>query len=208
MGMPRKLALYGLAGSGQVHRRRGPQGRAGRARPHRAGHQARRTALPDPGPSLRNGRQANTGPWEHDNDVLRTVATWLRRINPDYLADDFLTRVPAQATTSVVINDDLRDAAVDYPRLSADGFAFVHVTCTDEVRAAGCMPAETTPSSLTPTPPGATTRSARTTASTPQRSRRAICTTRSTPFSPSGWPNRSTSGPRVQPLSWTARITP
>ncbi|MFF0345206.1 AAA family ATPase [Kribbella sp. NPDC004875] len=134
MGVPpRKLALYGLAGSGKS-----TVAANLKAALEERGHTVQVIKLAEPLYRIQGHIYATAGkpigPWEHDNDVLRTVATWLRRINPDYLADDFLTRV-AQATTSVVINDDLRDAAVDYPRLAAAGFVFVHVTCTDEVRA-------------------------------------------------------------------------
>ncbi|WP_221320929.1 hypothetical protein [Actinoplanes sp. L3-i22] len=71
--------------------------------------------------------------WTHDNELLRVLATQLRRINPDFLADDFLTRTRA-CCADVVINDDLRDTAVDYPRLVADGFCFLGVRCDDDVR--------------------------------------------------------------------------
>jgi hypothetical protein len=71
--------------------------------------------------------------WTHDNELLRLLATQLRRINPDFLADDFLTRMRA-SRADVVINDDLRDTAVDYPRLAADSLYFLQVRCTDDVQ--------------------------------------------------------------------------
>ncbi|GIF42928.1 hypothetical protein [Actinoplanes xinjiangensis] len=37
----------------------------------------------------------HVGLWTHDNELLRLLATQLRRINPDFLADDFLTRMRA-----------------------------------------------------------------------------------------------------------------
>jgi cytidine deaminase len=71
--------------------------------------------------------------WTHDNDILRSLATHLRRINPDFLVEDFLSRVDASAA-EIIINDDLRDTAVDYPRLHEAGFRFVHVSCPDSLR--------------------------------------------------------------------------
>ncbi|UQU67425.1 hypothetical protein COUCH_14630 [Couchioplanes caeruleus] len=71
--------------------------------------------------------------WTHDNDILRSLATHLRRINADFLVEDFLNRVD-RSTADVVINDDLRDTLVDYPRLRETGFQFVHVACSDAVR--------------------------------------------------------------------------
>ncbi|TCC16491.1 hypothetical protein E0H58_39110 [Kribbella speibonae] len=134
MGVPlRKLALYGLAGSGKS-----TVAASLKAELEERGHTVQVIKLAEPLYRIQSHIYATAGKqigaWEHDNDVLRTVATWLRRINPDYLADDFLARV-TQASTGVVINDDLRDATTDYPRLAADGFAFVHITCTDEMRA-------------------------------------------------------------------------
>jgi thymidylate kinase len=76
--------------------------------------------------------------WTHDNELLRTLATQLRRINPQYLVDDFLRRLDTGAARAadVVLNDDLRDAAVDYPGMAARGFQFLFVSCPDDVRAA------------------------------------------------------------------------
>lgn len=73
--------------------------------------------------------------WAHDNEMLRLLAAQLRRINPLFLVEDFLARVRA-STADVIINDDLRDVDVDYPRLVAAGFQFLHVACPDAVRAA------------------------------------------------------------------------
>jgi dephospho-CoA kinase len=78
------------------------------------------------------------GAWEHDNELLRTLAGQLRRISPDFIVEDFLDRVRA-STADVVITDDLRDSQVDYPRLAAEGFCFLRVRCSDEVRAGRIM---------------------------------------------------------------------
>ena len=73
--------------------------------------------------------------WTHDNELLRLLAAQLRRINPTYLVEDFLARVDS-AASDVVVNDDLRNADVDYPEMLAAGFRFLHVSCRDDVRAA------------------------------------------------------------------------
>lgn len=70
--------------------------------------------------------------WTHDNDILRSLATHLRRINPEFLVEDFLNRA-AESSADVVLNDDLRDTMVDYPHLRETGFQFLHVACSDIV---------------------------------------------------------------------------
>ncbi|WP_431929937.1 hypothetical protein [Nonomuraea jabiensis] len=77
------------------------------------------------------GRQI--GAWEHDNELLRSLAGHLRRINPDFLVSDFLRRA-ADSTADVVINDDMRDVDPDYHAMRAAGFAFVRVSCPDAIR--------------------------------------------------------------------------
>ena len=47
------------------------------------------------------------GEWEHDNELLRSLAVHLRRINPRFLVDNFLDRVKG-SRAQVVINDDMR----------------------------------------------------------------------------------------------------
>lgn len=74
------------------------------------------------------------GAWEHDNELLRSLASHLRRINPRFLVEDFLRRADA-STADIVINDDMRDIDPDYHALRKAGFAFVRVTCPEHVRA-------------------------------------------------------------------------
>lgn len=130
---PRKLALYGLAGSGKS-----TVAASLKTELEERGYSVQVIKLAEPLYRIQSHIYATAGKsigmWDHDNDVLRTTATWLRRINPDYMADDFVARVEA-STACVVINDDMRDTAVDYPRLAGDGFSFVQITCTDDVRA-------------------------------------------------------------------------
>lgn len=73
------------------------------------------------------------GAWEHDNELLRSLATHLRRINPGFLVEDFLARV-GRSSADIVVNDDMRNADPDYPPMRVAGFSFVRVTCSDDVR--------------------------------------------------------------------------
>ncbi|WP_246268783.1 AAA family ATPase [Acrocarpospora macrocephala] len=81
------------------------------------------------------GRQI--GAWEHDNELLRSLAAHLRRINPTSLVDNFLSRVDRaqHEGADIVINDDMRNVDPDYHAMRAAGFSFVRVACSDEVRA-------------------------------------------------------------------------
>lgn len=128
----RKLALYGTAGSGKS-----TVAAAISDRLTEHGVTVEVVKLAAPLYAVQGHLYATAGrdigAFEHDNEVLRTVAGWLRRINPDCIVDDFLARVHA-SKAAVVVNDDLRDTATDYPRMAADGFAFVHVSCADDVR--------------------------------------------------------------------------
>ncbi|MEO3860486.1 hypothetical protein [Acrocarpospora sp. B8E8] len=76
---------------------------------------------------------AEIGAFEHDNELLRTLATQIRRINPGFLPGDFLRRVWA-SSADIVVNDDMRDADPDYYALREAGFYFVRITCADAVR--------------------------------------------------------------------------
>lgn len=72
-------------------------------------------------------------PYQQDQILLRVLAGEIRRIAPSFLADDFLRRVD-QSAAEVVVNDDLKDVDVDYPKLAAAGFRFVKVACDEETR--------------------------------------------------------------------------
>jgi energy-coupling factor transporter ATP-binding protein EcfA2 len=128
-----KLALYGLSGSGKSTVAAALTGLL-----RERGYRVEVVKLAQPLYRLQSSIYAavgqDIGPWEHDNELLVTLASQLRRISPNFIADDFLARVRA-STADVVINDDLRDSSVDYPRLVAEGFQILHVSCSDEVRA-------------------------------------------------------------------------
>jgi len=72
-------------------------------------------------------------PDQQDQILLRALAEQIRRIAPSFLVDDFLRRV-GYSTAMVVVNDDLKDVAYDYPRLVEAGFRFVRITCAERTR--------------------------------------------------------------------------
>lgn len=73
------------------------------------------------------------GPYDQDQVLLEEIASQLRRISPTSIVDDFLRRLE-KLEADIVINDDLRDAHVDYPMLKQWGFRFVRITCSESVR--------------------------------------------------------------------------
>jgi hypothetical protein len=77
------------------------------------------------------GRQI--APYQQDQILLRVLAGEIRRIAPSFLADDFLRRV-SQSTAKIIVNDDLKDVDVDYPKLVTAGFRFVKIACDEETR--------------------------------------------------------------------------
>ena len=128
-----KLALYGLSGSGkststlligQICSRRGIA--------------CDTVKIAEPLYRLQSHLYGLLGqpapPGSQDQILLRALATQIRRIAPQFLADDFLHRV-GRSTAVVVVNDDLKDTDVDYPRLAAAGFRFLRITCDEATRA-------------------------------------------------------------------------
>ena len=68
-----------------------------------------------------------------DQILMESLADAMRRIRPESLADDFLTRLAA-TDADVVVNDDLRDPFVDAVALRAHGFRVLRVTAAPDVR--------------------------------------------------------------------------
>ncbi|MEU4216676.1 AAA family ATPase [Actinoplanes sp. NPDC026623] len=68
-----------------------------------------------------------------DQILLESLADSMRRIRPESLADDFLTRL-ASTDADIVVNDDLRDPFIDAVALRAHGFRVLRVTAAPEVR--------------------------------------------------------------------------
>jgi hypothetical protein len=129
-----RLAVYGLSGAGKSTAA-GLLARGCAAR----GVTAETVKIATPLLGLQRRIYALTGTplaaGAQDQILLRTLAGQLRRINPTFLIEDFLSRTGA-CGASVVITDDLKDVEVDYPRLAAAEFCFLHVVCEQEVRQA------------------------------------------------------------------------
>lgn len=66
---------------------------------------------------------------------MSIMATQLRRINSRALVDRF-ARAIESANADVIINDDVRDSAIDLPYLRSVGFRVWRVVCDDTVRRA------------------------------------------------------------------------
>jgi len=71
-----------------------------------------------------------------DQQLMVDLATNIRRIRPTALVDRFERALGTLPPGTVAINADLRDHAVDAPRLRELGFFFVRVRCHRAVRAA------------------------------------------------------------------------
>lgn len=74
-------------------------------------------------------------PGAQDQVLLESLADAMRRIRPDSLVADFRARLD-RTDADIVVNDDLRDAAVDAPALRDLGFRVLRVTADPDVRAA------------------------------------------------------------------------
>ena len=73
-------------------------------------------------------------PTKQDQVLLTDIATHLRRLNPECLIQAFELRLSRWENADVVVNDDLRDSEIDYPRLRELSFRFVHIKAHPEVR--------------------------------------------------------------------------
>ncbi|MFM0288758.1 AAA family ATPase [Paraburkholderia megapolitana] len=72
--------------------------------------------------------------YQQNHQLLEGIADTLRALNPHSIVDDFLSRYRA-STASAVVNDDLRDANVDWPVLRELGFTTIMVRASVNVRA-------------------------------------------------------------------------
>lgn len=73
--------------------------------------------------------------YQQDQLLLEEIATAMRRIDPESLVRDFLERITG-ATEDVILNDDLRDADTDAPRLRTEGFRILRIVAPESVRMA------------------------------------------------------------------------
>ncbi|MFI5779556.1 hypothetical protein [Nocardia sp. NPDC051570] len=69
-----------------------------------------------------------------DQILMEALATALRRIRPESLAEDFLDRLD-RTDADIVVNDDLRDPYIDAVALRARSFRVIRVTADQDVRA-------------------------------------------------------------------------
>ena len=131
--MVRKLAIYGLTGAGKSTTSGVILDLC-----HARGLTARVEKLAAPLYRLQEDIYALVGrtvqPGQQDQELLRALAEQLRRIEPAYLVNDFLRRTH-DTDADLIVNDDIKDTAVDYPRLVENGFKFLHITCPGDVRA-------------------------------------------------------------------------
>lgn len=68
-----------------------------------------------------------------DPQLLESIATHLRRIEPQVLVQAFSKRLQA-VDDQIVLNDDLRDDLVDWPWMRANGFVVVRVNAGIAIR--------------------------------------------------------------------------
>ncbi|QGZ64592.1 dephospho-CoA kinase [Paraburkholderia acidisoli] len=72
---------------------------------------------------------------QQNHPLMEGIADALRTLNPRSIVDDFMRRYHA-STASAVVNDDLRDLAVDWPVLRELGFVTIMVHASAQLRAA------------------------------------------------------------------------
>ncbi|MBV6751318.1 AAA family ATPase [Pseudomonas chlororaphis] len=75
----------------------------------------------------------NISAYRQDQQLLEKIAVEMRTISPASLIDNFLGRL-AVNSQSLLINDDLRDHHVDWPRMVAAGFIVVRVATDPSIR--------------------------------------------------------------------------
>jgi energy-coupling factor transporter ATP-binding protein EcfA2 len=73
---------------------------------------------------------------QQDQQLMLDLASNIRRIRPTALVERFERSLRLLAPGTVAINADLRDHAVDAPRLRELGFYFVRIRCDRAVRLA------------------------------------------------------------------------
>jgi len=73
---------------------------------------------------------------QQDQQLMVDLASNIRRIRPTALVERFERSLAELAPGTVAINADLRDHAVDAPRLRELGFYFVRIRCDRAVRMA------------------------------------------------------------------------
>src|SRR4051794_25426493 len=133
--IPRRICLVGETGSGKSTTAQVLRGLLAEA-----GHPSRLIPLAALLHELQNlvyaqlGAAKATG--QQDQQLMLDLASNIRRIRPTALVERFERSLAELAPGSVAINADLRDHAVDAPRLRELGFYFIRIRCDRAVRMA------------------------------------------------------------------------
>lgn len=72
--------------------------------------------------------------YDQDQQLLTEIANIMRRIDKESLINSFLQKIRMNDSADVIINDDIRDTAVDMPILKKEGFLILHITCAEHLR--------------------------------------------------------------------------
>lgn len=78
-----------------------------------------------------SGLQIST--YQQDQQLLEKIAIEMRKISSVSLIDNFLSRL-AVTSHDLLINDDLRDHLIDWPRMAAAGFIVIRVVTDPSIR--------------------------------------------------------------------------
>jgi dephospho-CoA kinase len=79
------------------------------------------------------GAGKSIGYSDQDQSLLEKIAAMLRNISATALVDNFAERLGC-CKANVVINDDLRDDAVDWPFLAGKGFQIIRIYASPDIR--------------------------------------------------------------------------
>jgi energy-coupling factor transporter ATP-binding protein EcfA2 len=134
-GLPRRICLVGETGSGKS-----TTAEVLRELLAEAGHPSQLIPLAALLHELQNLVYSQLGTakaaGQQDQQLMLDLASNIRRIRPTALVERFERSLRALAPGTVAINADLRDHAVDAPRLRRLGFYFVRIRCDRAVRMA------------------------------------------------------------------------
>lgn len=72
-------------------------------------------------------------PGQQNHFLMKDIAKNLRLLNPNVIIDNFLDRY-GSVNASVVINDDVRDASIDWMILKNLGFRTLLISASEEIR--------------------------------------------------------------------------
>lgn len=73
-------------------------------------------------------------PGQQDQELLESLARWMRTREPEFLVSDFLARA-AREQADVLVNDDVRSYDHDLPELRRRGWITVRIWAPEPIRA-------------------------------------------------------------------------